>query len=209
MSEKEGNQGGLVERIVELLGLRKNAVNANLIRFVAIGLALGMLFLNVDKLFGVDEPSGPPPQGATEVLAKSDPLSVLERALERKLEEQLSLIAGAGPVRATVSLASSHTQVPVINVREQQTRTDEEAGDKSKRTQTTTQRDETHVIYKGGPVDVLAVMKELRPEIAGVQIVAPGAASDRVRAQLHQAAVRLLSVGAHRIDVKPTAPERR
>lgn len=210
MSEKESNnKGGLAERLIELLGLRKNTVNANLVRFLAIGLALGMVFLNVEKLFGVREPSAPPPQGATEVMARQDGLSVLERALERKLEEQLSLIAGAGQVRAKVSLASGHTQVPVINERVQETRTDEQAGDKSTRTSVTTQRDQTHVIYRGGTVDVMAVMKELRPEIAGVQIVAQGAASDKVRAELHEAAVRLLSVGAHRVDVKPTAADRR
>lgn len=204
MSENESNKGGLMGRITQLLGLKPNQVG--MVKLVAIGLALGILFLNAGRLFGVID-SGQPPLGSLPVIAEplpsTDELTLMEQEIAASLERSLSLVEGAGRVRVVVKLSSGPTVAPLTNVRQETTRANESAPDGSKRTTDTISREESQVMTKDGSRDVPAIAARKGAQIAGVLIVADGAKSATVRARLYEAAQTALDVPAHRVTVEP------
>jgi stage III sporulation protein AG len=205
MKEKEPNKTTLVERLTIMMGLKPNQVG--MVKMMAIGLALGILFLNAGELFGLEEGSSRPAD-TTLVSAPADSsgrdeLVDLEREIGNKLERTLSLIQGTGAVRVAVTLEAGPEAVPVINSRVQETTTDEKAGDSSTRRSNTTQKDQSSVVTRDGSRDSLALLKRSRAQIAGVLIVAEGAQEITVRARIHEAAVTALGIAAHRVSVVP------
>lgn len=100
--------------------------------------------------------------------------------LEERLEAALSSIDGAGEVRVTL-VPRDRGSVDVGR---------DGGGDGSKT-----------VILSGQSGSRPLVLAELYPEIRGAVIVASGAGSDRVRADLTEAAATALGVGAHKVKV--------
>jgi len=123
--------------------------------------------------------------------------------MSQELEEILSSIEGAGRVGVTVQLATGVINVPVINTNEQETTTGETAADKSERTSKTTTVTKNNVVVQ----DSLAVSKQLRPEIAGVLVVADGARNAQMRYRLTKAVADHLRVPMHMVRVEPRARE--
>ncbi len=204
--QKQG--GGPAERLAQVLGLKPQ--QANMIKLIAIAIAIGILFLNAGDLFGLTETRTPPPPDTLKVggvgdLREDDVLTRLERDLADRLKRKLALIQGAGRVEVMVTLAAGPTEVPVTDVRQQETTTSEKGAGGDTRQTTTVTRDVTTVTTDGR----LGVLKVSGAEIAGVLIVAEGARDDRVRAALHQAVVTTLDVPAHKVDVEAAGdPER-
>lgn len=193
---------GWVGRLTALLGLKPQ--QANMVKLMAVGVALGVLFLNAGDLFGIVG-SGKKPPSATEVAgpagAPQDELTRMEDDLAKHLERTLSLIQGAGTVRVTVMLEAGPTVTAITDSKVEKTTTNEIAGDHSTRETTATNTSQNNVMIKSGNADALAVAKKSRAQIAGVLIVADGARSGAVRARLHGAAVTALGISANRIAV--------
>ncbi len=101
-------------------------------------------------------------------------------ALEARLENILSSIEGAGKVRVMLVAENSGS----ISVEK------DGSGESSK----------TVVLAKQGGSEPL-VLAENEPGIKGALIVAEGGGSDRVRAQLAEAAATALGLGLHRVKV--------
>jgi stage III sporulation protein AG len=194
-----GGDGGWAAWLASLIGLKPQ--HAQMVKLMAIAIALGVLFLSAGDLFGVSSRPGRP-SGAVEVARPSgDELTRLEQEYARQLEATLSAVKGAGKVRVSVTLESGPEVVPVLNTRAQETRTQEKAGDGSNRDTTTTNRDVTNVMVQDGQSQNLAVQKRIRARIAGVSIVAEGARDAKVAALLHKVAVTQLGIPAHRVQV--------
>jgi stage III sporulation protein AG len=193
-------------RLGASLGLKPQ--HAGLIKIVAAGLFIGILFLSAPTLFGVGESNSPGrPPSATEVAAPADvtareELTRLEQEMSTTLERSLSVIDGAGKVHVAITLSAGPRIDPLTNERTERTTTTEKAQDNSQRTQETTTRDTTNVMTKDGSRDVPAAAARIAAKIAGVLIVADGARDATVRARLHQAAVTELSIPAHRVVVE-------
>ncbi|MFZ5816803.1 MAG: stage III sporulation protein AG [Bacillota bacterium] len=204
--EKKPEEPGWIETLLARLGIGKR--EAGLVKMLAIGLALGILFLQAGSLFGVETGSRPTerPPNATLVgapAAEEDELTRLERRIAGDLEEKLSLIRGAGRVRVLVTLEAGPTIDVVKNTTVDTSTTTEKASDSSTRqTETTNTRGE-HVFYRDGSAERPVVARTSRPEIAGVLIVAEGAREARIKARLLDAAAVALKVPAHRIEVLP------
>lgn len=206
MNEKESNKNDWLGRLGQMVGLKPQ--QAGVVKILAAGLFIGILFIQAPAFFGVGENSSSQrPPDATEVTAPADPprdeLSRMEREIAGNLERTLSRIAGAGEVHVSVTLAAGPRVTPLTNVREDKTTTKEDATDGSRRTTDTTSRDVTNVMTKNGSADVPAVASRSRAEIAGVLIVAQGARDATVRANLFYAAAGELGIPAHRVTVYP------
>lgn len=209
MSDRETGGGpakpatGWWTRLAEALGLKPQ--QANLVKLVAIGLTLGLLFLNAGDLFGVD--TGTEPRNATQVVADAgvprDELSAIEAEAAARLERILASVAGAGAVRVTVTLETGPAVSAVADSRVEKTTTREKAADESTRVTESENTQITHVTTGQGSGGALAVMKKSRAQIAGVLIVAEGARNDVVRARLHEAAWTALGISPNRISVMP------
>lgn len=201
MSERQDG-GGWAARLAAAIGLKPQ--QANLVKLLAVGLAIGLLFLNAGELFGLNE-QPTRPESATQIAAPpgapQDELTRMEADLARSLERTLSAVAGAGKVHVTVMLEAGPTISVVADTRVDKTSTKETAADNSTRETVTTNTTTTNVVTRSGSSDSPAVMKKSRAQIAGVLIVAEGARASVVRARLHEAAVTALGISPNRITV--------
>lgn len=206
MSEKKPEEKGWGPWL-KSMGLSEN--QAKLVPFLAILLAVGILFLQAGPLFGVEtgSGSGEHPPNATLVTSpargEEDELTRLERRLATDLEEKLAWIQGAGEVRVLVTLEAGPTIEVVKNTTVDQSTTTEKASDSSTRQTETTNTSNDHVFYRDGTAERPVVARTSRPQVAGVLIVAEGARDVRIRARLLDATVVALKVPANRIEVVP------
>lgn len=205
MSAKTPDQKGWAQWF-ESMGLTANQIR--LIPFLAVLLAIGILFLQAEELFGVETGGSPEqPPGAVLVSGvpaeEEDELTRLERRYARDLEEKLSLIRGAGEVRVLLTLEAGPTIDVVKNTTIDQSTTTERAADDSTRQTQSSQTRSDHVFSRDGSSERPVIARTSRPEIAGVLIVAEGAHDTRVRAQLMDAAMVALRLPANRIEVVP------
>jgi stage III sporulation protein AG len=188
------------------LGWVLNPKNATLVKFLAVGLALGVLAMSASDLFDLSL-TGRRPTGATEVTAPArggtgDELTDLQELMSRELEVQLARIDGAGAVHVSITLASGPKAVPVVNTETTRTTTGEKAGDNSTReSRTDTTKSSTQMLSSGN-ASALAVVERQQAKVAGVLVVADGAKDPAVRERLLKATATALKVPAHYIDVQ-------
>ncbi|MDH7576218.1 MAG: stage III sporulation protein AG [Bacillota bacterium] len=144
-----------------------------------------------------------PPQ--KEEIVSEAGLAAAEKDLERRLEEILSAVAGAGQVQVTVTLAAGPEHVYAKNT-SQEKRTIEEK-DQAGGTRTTTEINEQGnlvlVQQVSGGKEEPVVIKATRPEIAGILVLAEGARNADLREKLVHAVVTVLAVPPHKVTVLP------
>lgn len=130
-------------------------------------------------------------------------MSVEEKQLADKLQQMLSEVAGAGKVRVTVRLAASARQEFAVNTtlghkvtqEKDQSGGSREISENSDATQL--------VVVRGQNTEQPVVKQEQAAQIAGVLVVASGAADPQVKARLFQAVQVALAVPGHKILVLP------
>jgi stage III sporulation protein AG len=180
----------------------------DVMKLAIVAAAVGVALMTAPGLFGLKSPGKGPPAGATPVAAeaRSGNVTEIERLQEQmglELESILADVEGAGRVSVKVTLATGPINVPVINTSEQETTTGETASDKSERTSKTTTVTRNNVVVQ----DALAVSRQLRPEIAGVMVVADGARRPSTRAALTKAVAKHLRIPLHMVEVLARARE--
>lgn len=180
----------------------------DVMKLALVAAAVGVALMTAPGLFGLKTSGKNPPAGATPVAAeakmgRSTEIEMLQAEMSQDLEEILSSIEGAGRVGVTVQLATGTINVPVINTTEQKTTTGEKAADNSNRTSETTTVTRNNVVVQ----DSLAVSKQLRPEIAGVLVVADGARNAQMRYRLTKAVADHLRLPMHMVRVEARARE--
>ncbi|WP_018084982.1 hypothetical protein [Desulfurispora thermophila] len=126
-----------------------------------------------------------------------------EKQLADKLQQMLSEVEGAGKVRVTVRLAASARQEFAVNTtlghkitqEKDQSGGSREISENSDATQL--------VVVRGQNIEQPVVKQEQAAQIAGVLVVASGAADPQVKARLFQAVQVALAVPGHKILVLP------
>lgn len=118
--------------------------------------------------------------------------------LEVRLENILTQIKGVGEVDVMITYESSTEIIPASNTTKSNQITEE--NDSQGGTRTTTQEDMTENIVTTNNND-LVVIKEIKPQIRGVVVVAEGAGDVRVKSELIEAVRTVFQVPAHRVMV--------
>ena len=113
--------------------------------------------------------------------------------LERRLEETLSLIDGAGKVRVMITLKDTGEKVVE---KDTSRRTDTDAGG----TQNTDQS-QSSVYEKDGSTETPYISNELTPRVEGVLVVAQGAGNSIVKQNILQSVMALFPLEAHKITI--------
>ncbi|HHY37909.1 MAG TPA: hypothetical protein GX507_03165 [Clostridia bacterium] len=138
--------------------------------------------------------------------ADSYALRTYERLMENDLEAILSEIDGAGRVLVRVSLKAG----PQKELAEDRTRSQRSTDERDERGGTrriTENTEDVRVVMAGQPAgfggNTPMAVKESRPEIAGVMVVADGAADPRTKSMLGEAVRTLLDIPAHKVIVLP------
>ncbi|GAB6876019.1 stage III sporulation protein AG [Thermaerobacter litoralis] len=137
--------------------------------------------------------------------AAANPLEPMAADLAARLEAILSGVQGAGRVQVEVHLARGPRYQYAANQVSTERRIEEQDSGGGRRT-TTEQRDERQLLRGGG--DEQALITEVDAvEIAGVLVVAEGAADPDVRAALTQAVATYLHLPLHRVMVLAGQPK--
>ena len=165
---------------------------------IILGVAVLALIL-ISDTFRSDPPAVP----KTGELENADPSP--EVSLERRLEDVLSSVDGAGRVRVFISYAGSAEIEPAQNSTRNETRSDD-AQDSAGGNYSISQSNFPVLIQDSSGTQPLIIRKK-EPEILGVIVVAQGAVDVRVQLKLYSAVQTALQLSAQQIQVLPMVSE--
>jgi stage III sporulation protein AG len=131
-------------------------------------------------------------------------LALTEKQMEKSLATILSQIAGVGEVAVNLTLESSPEYKYALNQKVDKTIVTEKAQDGSTRS-TDEIREDAQVVMKNMTQgkDEPVIIKEIRPQVVGVMVVAQGASDLIIRERISEAVQTLLNIPAHRVTVLP------
>ncbi|MBP2642273.1 MAG: hypothetical protein H6Q67_160 [Firmicutes bacterium] len=171
-------------------------------RLIGIGL-LGVLLLVVGGFLEVKSPNKseqPISQAETQVTAAP---RTYEDILESKLCNLLSQVKGAGTVAVSITLENGTEQEYAQNVvKESKTVTEKDSGGGTRTTAETKESTQVLVVKDNG-IDRPVVVREIKPSIKGVLVVAAGAQDSVVKANLVRAVQAALGIPLYKITVLP------
>ncbi|MDD4316165.1 MAG: hypothetical protein PHC84_03270 [Clostridia bacterium] len=176
------------EKFREIYGRLKAVKNIEIIIAVIVIalLLLGYSLISSDRKKNAE----------TEAPTEGSALEMTEQ-VERRLEQVLSQISGAGMVEVMITYSGS-TEKVIANTKSTHTNSSSGSGSINNSTSTVT---ETPIIVSSNGSSKLYVTKEIMPEVKGVIVVAQGAKNARVRLELMRAVQTVLNVSANSIEI--------
>lgn len=132
-------------------------------------------------------------------------ISKAEEMLNRRLEEMLTRIEGVGQVKASINLDSTTETEYAINTTTSNRKTDEKDPRGGNRTITEVNENGQLVLLResDSSKEAPVVVREIKPEVRGVVVVADGAADPQVKAALIRAVEVFLDIPVHKVVVLP------
>ena len=125
-----------------------------------------------------------------------------ERALEEELEAFFSLVEGAGRVRVMVSASGGRETVFAVDTTSNHSYLmEEDAGGGTRDQRQISTQEQTVIITDRNGLDQPLILREIEPRIEGVVIIAEGGDDPFVRDALTRAAIAVLGVEAHKVQV--------
>lgn len=165
------------------------------VRLAALGL-LGILLLVLGSSLGISKPKTASPDNIAS-------LRQYEELLSREVERAVSVIKGAGKVYASVTLEAGPQNVYARNVSRSSTSQVETGLSGERRENSSTSESSQPVSGRFGSSDSPMVEQVLPARIAGCLVIAEGASSSAVKADIYQAVSALLGIPLYRIQVVP------
>jgi stage III sporulation protein AG len=170
---------------------------------LAVLFAAGILLLLLSGgLFNTD--SGKTEEAAKEeaVIKMPETASDAESVLEKKLEETLSLVEGAGKVKAMLTLTHGKETVVQQDTRIDESHTDETDSTGGRRlTSLRNSEEQTVMIRQSDGSEVPLILLEAEPKVEGVIIIAEGGSDILVKDALIKAAQTVLGIESHKVQV--------
>lgn len=190
---------------IEIIGKFFRERDKKVSRNLLIGLAIGVTLLVVSQTFLKPKPADDTSAGvqkAETTAADGGQTDGGLDSLERRMEEILSLVDGAGKVRVLINYSQSAESVVAKNVTADASETAEtdSTGGERRQSQSKNQESVVTLRQKDGNEEPL-VLYEAAPKIEGVIIVAEGGGDVVVRDALIRAASGLLGVAIHKVSV--------
>lgn len=121
--------------------------------------------------------------------------------IERKLEDILEKIDGAGDVKVMITYQDSGTQVVEKDKNTSENSLQESDSTGGVRSTKEQQLQESTVYEEADAGNTPFVSKELLPKVEGILIVASGGDSQKVKQNISEAVLALFQVEAHRIKI--------
>ncbi len=186
----------------------KEKLGKNKLLMLVAALVAGIVFMSLNSLVKTERPvvkeGKNPDKVSSQTITVSSDMARMEKLMEQRLEEVLTQIKGAGEVSVTLFLAAGPEYNYAVNLNTSK-RTIEEQ-DQGGGTRVTTEVNEQSQMVManqsaagGAPV----VVKETKPEVQGVLVVAEGAADPYLKAMLSRAVQTLMGIPAYRVTVLP------
>lgn len=140
------------------------------------------------------------PQSSSKTQTESITNTKDEKTNEKKLEEVLSAIKGAGEVKVMITYFSSDETVTAMNSQKQTSTTTEETENGTRTSQTVVENSTPMTVGSGGNESAF-VLKNNEPEIKGVIVVAQGAQNLSVRLELEKAVETVLQILPSQVEI--------
>lgn len=132
---------------------------------------------------------------------ESDLIGDYEKKIEMNLKEILSEIRGVGNIRIMVNLEDTAERIPAFNTVTVNENTDEnDAGGGARKVVREDLKQE--VVTANG--DSLMIIKEVKPNVKGVIVVAEGAEDIKVKENLYSAVKTVLGISGNKVEVYPS-----
>ncbi len=173
--------------------------------------AAGILLMVLANLFSPESPTGESNSvGITEKndgqnvsINSSQDISSLEKTMASNLEEVLREIDGVGEVKVTINLASTAEKDFAINKSVDSKNTQEHDQRGGNRTITETNQQDQMVLVREsqGSREDPVVVKEMKPEVKGVIVLAEGVQDTTIKADVMKAAQVYLDIPLYRVIV--------
>lgn len=193
--------GEIVQRVKRFwpAGLiRDGVINMKLIIIGLLGMALLIAGSVFDRQPDRELPRDSAKQPTTTVAPRS-----YEEALEAKLANLLSQVKGAGAVAVSITLDASAAQEPAKNVVRESKVIQEKDNAGGIRTTTESKESEQILMSKESGSDHPVMLRETKPVIKGILVIADGANDSVVKANLTKAVEAGLGVAPYKITVLP------
>lgn len=124
-----------------------------------------------------------------------------EEIIEARLKEILEKIKGSGKVEVMVTFELGAEIVPALNTVESKDTTEEKDANGGVRTVTSQNITENIVTVGGSSGNNPMVLKEIKPQVRGVIVVAEGAEDPEVKMKLYDAVKTVLQVSGNKVQV--------
>ncbi|MEH6891343.1 stage III sporulation protein AG [Bacillus sp. JJ864] len=183
-------------------------------KFLIILLILGIILMFSSNLFQTKNPEVPVLKSQTEQVKdvptfgqkNSDNKSIIdkyEKEYEQQLKEALESVIGVKDVTIEVNLDSSEEKILDKNSVKRSQTTDETDKEGGKRKVEDESMDKKTVIVRQGDKETPIVLREDKPKVRGVLVVAKGVDNLQVKQMVIEAVTRMLEVPSHRVSVLP------
>lgn len=164
---------------------------------------IGVLLIVGSELYYTEPTKQPPALPGEASTAPAVTGRNYEEALEAKLSNLLAQVRGAGAVAVSVTLESGMSQEHARNVVVETKTTQEKDTNGGTRIITESKESSQILVSKEGGVDRPVMVREIKPVIKGILVIAEGASDSTVKANLTRAAEAALGLPAHKVLVLP------
>jgi stage III sporulation protein AG len=185
----EGQKGGALAA-----WLRKMKISKWQAVVLAAGLA-GILLLCVTSLTGGSPQAGGKANAVGTENIRVD-LTDYEQQLERRLQETIGAIAGAGETRVMLTLDSGSEPIYATQGKTDQKHSESDAGSEE-----SLSADKQYVTIGTGSGQQGLVLKMVEPQVRGVAVVCQGGDDLLVRQSIIEMVTAVLGVGANKVSV--------
>ena len=192
----------LIKRIKEWIA---NQDRKKQIENTAIVIIVGIIIIIAGSTFFSGNKSGTAVKEQQKPAGISDPVNnstATVDTLEVKLRSVLAQIQGVGKVDVMITYESSAEEIPAYDTKRSESTTQEK--DSEGGTRNITQEDyDSALAYKDTPEGGKApvILKETKPKVRGVLVVAEGAGTVTIRQQILSAVTVVLDVPVHKVEV--------
>ncbi len=138
--------------------------------------------------------------GGDTLVQENDMLKTEEAVIEERLKQILGKISGAGEVEVMITFDMSSEIIPASNTVKTEDASEEKDASGGVRTVQSQNLTENIVISNDNTAKPL-VLKEIKPQIRGVIVVAEGADDIEVKMRLYDAVKTVLQVSGDRVQV--------
>jgi len=171
---------------------------------VVVAIAAMALIVSGDFLFNDTITKRNPNDSIGELLVKQPNQPKTEEEVEEeRLKKILETIKGAGQVEVMITFEIGSEIIPALNTVESVETTEEKDSNGGTRVVNTQNKNNSTVITNDSSGNKPVVIKEIKPQVKGVIVVAEGAENIEVKAKLYEAVKTVLQIPGHRVQVYP------
>lgn len=174
---------------------------------ILILVVVGLLFLICGSFFKDMSTMGknkePKPEEKNLQSTKEDKDKNYEEELQNRLKSTLEKIDGVGKVEVMINFESGEEKVPAVNVNNSTNKTVEKDTEGGVRNTTQENEGSNVVVTNNGDKTEPLIVKEYKPKIIGICIVAQGAEDSVTKLRISKAVVDLFNVPQYKVNVYP------